>query len=339
MFGYAPIDMRNVLLDLINSLKNNNYSFATALIKSGSPLDIQDDEGKTALMIAILKNRNDIVDLILDSDNCTNKSLTMVDNFKDSALTLAIKFDRDTVVEKILKKLKYNLYQEIQQEITKCQMDITQLEIEQLTLDFNLESAMTNLNVGINPIDLLKMRKAKLEEDLVVLNDGVSWLDDNMDKLGINEAIKVTQKLNKSHIERLLIRPSSEHVVLKRVSNIKRVLKRPTRRPSSMSIEERRKLEEDDRKKNLIRKRSQEQKKKREALSTSRRMGKYDSDADVSDMDGRSRRRTKSRRRRRIKSKKRPSKSRKSKSRRKKSRSKIRRRSKSSRSRRRKRSN
>jgi hypothetical protein len=194
---------------------------------------------------------------------------------------------------------------------------------------------MTKLNVEVKPIDMLKMKKAKLEEDLVVLNDGVSWLDDNMDKLGINEAIRVSQKLNKPYIERLLTKPPSEHVVLKRVSNIKRVLKRPTRRPSSMSIEERRKIEEDDRKKNLIRKRSQEQKKKREALSASRRMGKYDSDADVSDMDGRRRRSKIKSRRRRTKSKKIHSKSRKSKSRRKKSKSKRRRRSKSTRRRRR----
>ena len=161
------------------------------------------------------------------------------------------------------------------------------------------------------------MRKAKLEEDLVVLNDGVSWLDDNMDKLGINEAIKISKKLNKPYIERSLIRPPSEHVVLKRLSNIKRVLKRPTRRPSSMSVEDRRKRDEEERMKKLIGQRSKEQKKKREALSTSRRMGKYDSDADESDMDGRRRRlrRTKSRRilskskKRRTKSKRRRTKS------------------------------
>ena len=52
---------------------------------------------------------------------------------------------RQTQFKKILKKFKYNLYQEIQQEITKCQMDITQLEIEQLTLDFNPLYDISNL--------------------------------------------------------------------------------------------------------------------------------------------------------------------------------------------------
>jgi len=322
MFGYIPTNMRNISLDLINSLKDNKYSYAISLIVNGIPLDTQDDEGKTALMIAILQHKNDIIDLILHSYNCTNKSLIMIDNLKDSALTLAIRIDSDTVVEKILKKFKYNLYQEIQQEITKCKTDITQLELEELGLSFNIEAAMNKLNVGENQIDLLKEQKAKLEEDLTVLNDGVSWLDDNMDKLGINDAIIVSKTLNKPFIERLLIRPSSEHVVLKRVSNIKKVFKK-TSRPRS--VDEKRRRDEEENMKNLIGQRSKEQKKKRETLSSSRRMGKRDSDD--SDMDGRRRkiRRTKSRRRR-SKSRRSKTKIRRSKKKRRRSRSKSKRR-------------
>jgi len=280
-------DINKFLLDLINSLKESRYSFAISLIQSNHPLDIQDSEGKTALMIAIVKNKIDIIDLILESEICDNKSLSILDKYGDNVLSLAIKMDRGkSILEKILKRMKYNLYKEIDDEIQKCRMEITELELEQLSIDFNLEAALSNLNFKVNPIDILIAKKMKLEEDAIALNNGISWLGDNMNSLGINIAIKVAEEKHNYDLVELLKLPPSERVILKKVSNIKRVYKRPsTVKRGPRTPDERRVYEEEERKRKTIEKRSQEQKLGREKLLSQKRMG-YISDMDDSDVDG-----------------------------------------------------
>jgi hypothetical protein len=276
-------DINKFLLDLVNSLNESKYSWASALIKSYHPLDIQDEKGRSALMIAITHNKNDIIDLILESNTCDNKSLSVIDKYGDNALSLSIRLERDPIIlKKILKRLKYNLYKEIQEEIMKCQTEITNLELEQLSIDFNLEAAMGGLSF-INPIDILKTKKIKLEEDLVKLNNGISWVDDNMNKLGITHAIKVTRDKNNMELINLLSVPPPEHVVIQ-INRIKRVFKKPSTR-KIRTPEDRRKHEEEEKKKKTIEKRSQEQKLRREKLLSGRRM-RHSSDSEDSEIDG-----------------------------------------------------
>ncbi len=276
-------DINKFLLDLVNSLNESKYSWTSALIKSYHPLDIQDEKGRSALMIAIAHNKNDIIDLILESNTCDNKSLSISDKYGDNALSLSIRLERDPIIlKKILKRLKYNLYKEIQEEIVKCQTEITNLELEQLSIDFNLEAAMGGLSF-INPIDILKTKKIKLEEDLVKLNNGISWVDDNMNKLGITHAIKVARDKNNMELVNLLSFPPPEHVVIQ-INRIKRVFKKPSTR-KIRTPEDRRKHEEEEKKKKTIEKRSQEQKLRREKLLSSRRM-RHSSDSEDSEIDG-----------------------------------------------------
>ncbi len=277
-------DINKFLLDLVNSLNESKYSWASALIKSYHPLDIQDEKGRSALMIAIAHNKNDIIDLILESNSCDNKSLSISDKYGDNALSLVIRLERDPIIlKKILKRLKYNLYKEIQEEIMKCHTEITNLELEQLSIDFNLEAAMGGLSF-INPIDILKTKKIKLEEDLVKLNNGISWIDDNMNTLGINHAIKIARDKNNLELVNLLSVPPPEHVVIQ-INRIKRILKKPSSR-KIRTPEDRRKHEEEEKRRKTIEKRSQEQKLRREKLLSGRRMGNS-SDSEDSEIDGR----------------------------------------------------
>ncbi len=281
-------DINKFLLDLINSLKESRYSFATSLIKSNHPLDIQDDEGKTALMFAIIKNKDDIIDLILESDNCDNKSLAILDRYGDNALSLTIKLDRgESILHKILKRMKYNLYKEIDDEIQKCRVEITELELEQLSIDFNLEAALSNLNFKVNPIDILKAKKMKLEEDAIALNNGISWTGDNMNILGINVAIKVAEKKGNFKLIEILKLPPAERVILKKTSNIKRVFKKPSSlsRRRNLTPDERRLREETEKMKKTIDKRSREQKLRREKLMSEKRKGYISDVDDDSDID------------------------------------------------------
>jgi hypothetical protein len=276
------------MLDLIISLKELRYSFAIALIKSNYPLYIQDEEGKTALMIAISQNKNDIIDLILESNSCDNKSLSIVEKYGDNVLSLCIKLNRDVVIlQKILERMKYNLYKELDEEILKCKSEITSLELEQLSIDFNLETIMSNLKIKVNPIDILKSKKIKLEEDLELLNNGISWIDDNMNTLGINHAIQVAikfcEKTKNDELLNLLVVPPPGRVVLKKINNVKRVYKRPS--PKIRTLAERRTHEEEEKKKKAIEKRSMEQKLRREKMLSKRR--NYGSDTDDSEIDGR----------------------------------------------------
>ena len=286
---------------LIDSLEKHNYSFAKSLILNNHPLNTQNSNGDTALMIAINNRLFEIAKLIIESKQCTNGVLSTRNNYNSTVLSIAVGSNNKELVELILKKMKYNIFRQITEERENIDFKITEVELSNLDFD-PLSSLLGKMTVSSeeNVLQNLKDSKQNLSIDLDVLNDGVAWLGDNMNKLGINDAIKLATKLNNTDIIDILIRPPKDRIVLEKVNMIKREIKRP--RSRSKSKKERVNVKSITHSPNKkIKNRKEEQAKKRGDISEKFRFASYegDEDDDVDELlDGRKRSQKFTRRRR-----------------------------------------
>lgn len=218
--------IRSYELHLINLIKERRLSDAIELVvKTHHPLEFQDDDGRTALILAIQNNNMDLVDLMLNEDNCTNNVLSRRERMGYTALDIAIlKTDYD-LIRKILKKIKYNTYVELTNEIDKYTGDIVAEELSNLALTFELSNVMNRMTVEESP---LKIHKQKLEVDRSILNSGMSWLEGRVD---LSCAISLAEKRGDATALELLSRPPPEPVVVKEKPKLQRILKPAQNRP------------------------------------------------------------------------------------------------------------
>ena len=70
------------------------------MLKNGAQIEVKNDEGKTALLIAVENGEKDVVKMLLDN----NADINTVDNRGDSPLICAVEAENEEMVEILLDK-------------------------------------------------------------------------------------------------------------------------------------------------------------------------------------------------------------------------------------------
>ena len=220
--------LKDYVLTLINDIKSGKYNTVVDLLKIHFPLQFQDELGKTAL-ISVMESyrltneqKNSLIDMILDEEQLSNDILSLKDKFGKTALSIAVENRDYELMRKILKKIKYNAFKSLTEEIQKCESDIVSEELSNMALSFDMTSAINRLSVTESP---LKILKNKLEIDRNFLDNGINW---PAGKVCLDVSMKLADKNRDEIALNLLEKPPVEPVVLKVASYMKRVFKRPT---------------------------------------------------------------------------------------------------------------